>query len=200
MKGSSRNLLIGEEPLVRFASAFFLFFVLIALVAQEVSFGFDCRFLSPGIVLRYARPSDACALWAAGYIGLLSAAFAVPRLRIVSLVGRVFDRGVYFGLADERPKMFAAVVAALYIAGPVLVAFTAASLKTTFDVAQLGSTAIGGVSEAVIVGPAEDGVLLALYDRKNNTILANELYIDTFSGPEPQVARREHLGIPRRSP
>jgi hypothetical protein len=173
-----------------------MFFVLLVVIVSDIyTYGYASHFLDIRIVLAHAVPTLWTLAGAALAIIIINVVVElVPQLSEVTLFSRIFKQGPYVGLINfEDPWRILIFVAAAYLLIPAAAGKLVAISQTNFQVVKLNEPT-RNLKEAIIVTPAVNGVLLALYDRTKNTVLAGEMVLDTLGPDEPHFSQKETLG------
>ena len=170
-------------------------FLLTIIVADIYTYAYAAHYLALSIVVAHSQPTLRTLEVAAASVVVFNVLLElVARFSDVALMGRVIKHGTFVGFSSfERPWRVAIVIVAAYLVVPAIAGKVVAATQTSYQVVKL-SEPERAVKEAIIVTPTVNGVLLALYDRTRNVVIANEMLLDTLAPGEPRFSQNETLG------
>jgi hypothetical protein len=170
-------------------------FLLTIIVADVYTYAYAAHYLALSIVLRHSQPTLRTLEVAAASVIVFNVALElVGRFSDIAILGRVMRHGTFVGFSSfERPWRVAIVIVAAYLVVPAIGGKVVSATQTSYQVVKL-SEPERAMKEAIIVSPTVNGVLLALYDRTRNAVIANEMLLDTLAPGEPRYSQSETLG------
>ncbi len=170
-------------------------FLLSIIVADIYTYAYATQFLTLPIVVAHSQPTLRTIEVAAVSVVLFNVLLDfVARFSDVAIMGRVLRQGTFAGFSSfERPLRVAIVIVAAYLLTPAIAGRIVAASQTSYQVVTLTEPE-HALKEAIIVTPTVNGVLLALYDRTRNAVMANQMFLDTLAPGEPRFSQSETLG------